>query len=53
MISQQLLDPSDLFRTQTFYIYEAAEILRIRKNKDLMFATLQIVSPDLKDLKNG
>lgn len=40
MIPQQLLSLPDLPRTQIFHVYKAVEIVIVRENKDLMFATV-------------
>ena len=43
----------DLSRAQAFYIHEVAEVFVVCKDKNLVFATIEIVFPYLKSLDNS
>ena len=53
MIPAKLLGPLDLARTQALYIHETTKVVMIGKNKDLVFATFEIMLPCFKSLNNG
>ena len=40
MLSRKLLSSADLARTQALYIYETTKVVKIGKNKELMFIIL-------------
>ena len=53
MISGELLGLADLFGAQTLCIHETTKVFMVRKDKNLMLATFQIVTPRLKGLDNS
>ncbi len=52
-VLQKLLGLADLARAQTFHIYELTKVVIVSEDKDLVFATFQIVAPSLKSLNNS
>ena len=53
MILKEFLSPENLFGAQTLYIYETIKVIVVRKDKNLMLATFQIVTPRLESLNNS
>ena len=53
MVSKELLGLANLTKTQAFSIYELTEVVIVSKDKDLVFAALQVVTPSLKSLNNS
>ena len=53
MVLGELLGPADLSRAQTLYIYEATKIVMVYKDKHLVFAIFQIVTPYLEGFDNS
>ncbi len=53
VVLREFLGSIDLTRAQTFYIHESTEVIMVNKDKNLIFATFQIVTPSLKSLNNG
>ena len=53
MVSRELLGPTDLSRAQALRIYETTEIIVVRKDKNLILAAFQIVTPCLEGFDNG
>ena len=53
MISRELLGLANLFETQTLCIYKTTEVIVVRKDKNLILATFQIVTPHLESLNNS
>lgn len=53
VISREFLGLADLTRTQALHIHKLMEVVVVGKNKDLIFATLQIVAPSFKDFNNS
>ena len=49
----ELLGPTDLSGAQVLYIDETTEVIVVRKDKNLMLATFQIVTPRFENLDNG
>ena len=47
------MGPADLFGAQTLCIYETIKIIMVRKNKNLMLAAFQIVTPCLKSFDDS
>ncbi len=52
VVSRELLGPADLTRAQTFRIHKLTKVIMVSKNEDLIFATLQVVAPSLKNFNN-
>ena len=48
MVSRELLGPTDLSGAQALRIHETTEVIVVRKDKNLMFATFQVVTPRLE-----
>ena len=53
MVLRELLGSADLSRAQTLCIHETTEVIVVRKDKNLMLATFQIVMPCLESFDNG
>lgn len=53
IIAEQLLCPSNLTKTETFYVYETTKVIVIGKNKDLIFAVFQVVLSSFENFNNG
>ena len=53
MVSREFLGPADLFGAQTLCIHKTTEVIVVRKDKNLMLATFQIVTPRLEGFDNG
>ena len=53
MISKKLLNPVNLFKIQTFYIYEVIIIVMIHKKKHFLLAIFRIVVQYFKDFNNN
>ena len=53
MLLKELLGPADLSEAQILCIHETTEVIMVRKDKNLMLATFQIVTPRLKSLNNS
>ena len=53
MITRELLDLSDLIRTQTLCIHELMEVVKVCKNEDLVFTAFQVMPPSFQGLNNG
>ena len=53
MVSRELLGPADLSGAQTLCIHEMTEVIMVRKDKNLMLVTFQIVTQRLEGLNNS
>ena len=53
MVSRELLGPANLLGAQILCIHETTEVIVVRKDKNLMLATFQIVTPRLESLNNS
>lgn len=53
MISREFLCPANLTKTQTFCMYELAEVIMVSKDKDFIFIAFQVVTPSLENLNNS
>ncbi len=53
VVSRKLLVLADLMRAQVFHIHELTEVIMVNKDKDLVFATFQIVALSLKGFNNS
>ena len=53
MVLRELLGPADLSGAQALCIDETTEVIVVCKDKNLMLATFQIVTPYLEDLNNS
>ncbi len=53
VVSRELLGPTDLTRAQAFHIQKSTEVIMVSKDKDLLFAALQVVAPSLKGFNNS
>ena len=53
MVSGELLGPTDLSGAQTLCIHEARKVVMVCKDKYLVLATFQIVTPYLKGFANS
>ncbi len=53
VVLRELLVPADLTKAQAFYIYESMEVIMVNKDKDLVFATLQVEMPCFESLNDG
>ena len=53
MVLRELLGQADLSEAQTLCIHETMEVIVVRKDKNLILAIFQIVTPRLKDLDDS
>lgn len=53
MILRKLLDLTDLTKAQTLYVHKPTLVIMVTKDKNFIFATLQMVMPGLKSLNNS
>ena len=53
MVLEELLGLVDLFGAQTLRIHEVTKVVMIYKDKNLVFATFQIVTPCFKSFDNS
>ena len=53
MVLRELLGPADLSGAQAFRIHETTEVIMVRKDKNLMLTTFQVVPPGLESLDNS
>ena len=53
VVLRKLLGPKDLAKVQAFCIYESTKVIMVSKDKDLVFATFQVVAPNLKGFNNS
>ncbi len=53
VVPGEFLGPSDRPGTQALCIHELTEIVMVGEDKDLVFAALQMVAPNLDGLNNG
>ncbi len=53
IVSRELLGLVDLTRVQAFYIYQSTEVVIVINDKNLVFATLQVMAPSLESLNDG
>ena len=53
VITRELLGPTDLSGAQALCVHESAEVIMVRKDKNLIFAAFQIVTPRLKGFDNS
>ena len=53
VVLRELLGPADLTRAQALRIHESTEVIMVSKDKDLVFAAFQVVTPSLESLNNG
>ena len=53
MVSRELLGPANLSRAQILRIHETTEVIMVRKDKNLMLETFQIVMLRLEGFDNG
>ncbi len=53
IVLRELLGLVDLTRAQAFCIHKSTEVIIISKDKDLIFAALQLVAPSLKGFNNS
>ena len=53
MVLRELLGPADLSGAQALCIYETTEVIVVRKDKNLMLATFQVVAPGLESLNDS
>ena len=53
MVSREFLGLADLFRAQAFCIHETMKIIVVRKDENLILATIQIVTPRFEGLDNS
>ncbi len=53
VVLRELLGPTDLARAQTLHIHKLKEVIVVSEDKNLVFATFQIVMPILKNLNDG
>lgn len=52
MVMRKFLDPSNLLRAQTLYIYELTKIVVICEKINLILKTLQVVAPSFEGFNN-
>ncbi len=53
VVSRELLGPADLTRAQAFRIHESTEVIMVSKDKGLICASLQVVTPSLKGFNDS
>ena len=53
MVLRELLGPADLSGAQALRIHETMEVIVVRKDKNLMLAAFQIVTPRLEGFDNS
>lgn len=53
MVLREFFYPVDLTKTETFCIYELVKVIIVSKDKDLVFAAIQIVAPSFESLNDG
>ena len=53
VITRELLGPTDLSGAQALCIHETTEVIMVRKDKNLMLAAFQIVTPRLEGFDNS
>ncbi len=53
VVSREFLGLIDLRRAQAFRIHELMEVIIVSKDKDLVFATFQVVTPSFKGFNNS
>ncbi len=53
VVSRELLDLADLTRALAFRIHELMEVIMVSKDKDLIFAALQVVALSLKGFNDS
>ncbi len=53
VVLRDFLGPIDLVRVQVFYIHELTEVIIVDKDKDLVFAAFQVVTPSLQGFNNS
>ncbi len=53
VVSRELLGLADLTRAQAFCIHELTKVIMVSKDKDFVFAALQVVVPSLESLNDG
>ena len=53
VITRELFGPTDLSGAQALRIYELTEVIKVRKDENLMLAAFQIVTPRLDGLDDS
>ena len=53
VVLKELLGPANLPGAQALRIHETTEVIMVRKDKNLMFTTFQVVAPSLECPNNG
>lgn len=53
VILRQFLYPMNVTRTETFCIYKLIEVIMVSKDKNLIFAAFQVVTPSFENLNDG
>lgn len=53
VVSRKFLGPINLVKVQTFCIYKLTNVIIVDKDKNLVFATFQLVAPSLESFNNS
>ena len=53
MVSRKLLGPTNFLGAQALYIHKTTEVIIIRKDKNLMLAAFQVMTPYFEGFDNS
>ncbi len=53
VVLREFLGSAELTRAQTFYIHKLTEVIMVSKDKNFVFAFVQVVAPSLKGFNNS